>query len=368
MALHQSTLEFITANGIEIIPLEIDLDYSFWQADDILAAILPDELVQDSPAGFTMVGHIAHMNLRVEYLPFKHTIGQVILDKNTSIRTVVNKLDTIDSVFRNFQMEILAGEHDLIAEQHESGCRFRFDFSKVYWNSRLHTEHERLVAMFNEGDAVCDVMAGVGPFAIPAAKRRVLVVANDLNPASFDALLDNIELNKVSQFVVPTRLDGRACIRSSLRLLESRAEIEGHITVHQKRASRNKPKSEEEKKKRSQEQQPKVIPIPRYFHHYIMNLPATAIEFLDAFRGLYHKKGKTTPLPIIHVHCFTKFTGEEAVEDLRSRIGHAMQCEIAPNQIAFHLVRKVAPSKDMYCCSFALPSEVAFAAAVDDQI
>lgn len=303
-----------------------------------------------------MVGHIAHMNLRDEYLPFKSLIGQVILDKNSSIRTVVNKLDTIDTVYRNFQMEVLAGENDLVAEQHESGCRFRFDFSKVYWNSRLHTEHDRLVSMFNEGEAVCDVMAGVGPFAIPAGKKRVIVLANDLNPASFEALHDNIELNKVSQFVTPTMLDGRQCIRSSLELLSMKADSEGQIEISA--PPRKRARSTDIGRKTNSTKT--IVPIPRHFQHYVMNLPASAIQFLDAFRGLYIGKGRTTPLPRIHVHCFTKFTEEEAQEDLRARISTALQFDIALRDLAYHLVRRVAPNKDMYCCSFELPASVAF--------
>lgn len=63
--------------------------------------------------------------------------GQVILDKNQKIKTVVNKLKTIDTEFRNFQMELLAGEKDFMTTVREHGCSFTFDFSKVYWNTKL---------------------------------------------------------------------------------------------------------------------------------------------------------------------------------------------------------------------------------------
>lgn len=44
------------------------------------------------PSAYEMVGHIAHLNLRDEQLPWKYIIGQVLLDKNPPIKTVVNKV------------------------------------------------------------------------------------------------------------------------------------------------------------------------------------------------------------------------------------------------------------------------------------
>jgi tRNA G37 N-methylase Trm5 len=43
--------------------------------------------------------------------------------------------------------------------------------SQVYWNSRLETEHKRLVSSFKPGEVVADIMAGIGPFAVPAGKH-----------------------------------------------------------------------------------------------------------------------------------------------------------------------------------------------------
>jgi len=68
-------------------------------------------------------------------------------------------------------MELLAGEPNYVVQHNESDCRFTFDFSRVYWNSRLQTEHARLVNMFQPHEVIADVFAGVGPFALPAAKK-----------------------------------------------------------------------------------------------------------------------------------------------------------------------------------------------------
>lgn len=42
--------------------------------------------------------------------------GQVIVDKNPGITCVVNKTNIIDSTYRNFQMEVLAGESNLVTK------------------------------------------------------------------------------------------------------------------------------------------------------------------------------------------------------------------------------------------------------------
>eukprot|EP01049_Picozoa_sp_SAG25_P010671 SAG25_NODE_1192_length_3655_cov_5.906637_3_plen_149_part_00 len=81
---------------------------------------------------FQLAGHIAHLNLRDEQLPFKELIGQVVLDKNTPrIRTVLNKIGTITNEFRVFAHEVLVGEKETKVLVKEGGCTFRFDFGKV---------------------------------------------------------------------------------------------------------------------------------------------------------------------------------------------------------------------------------------------
>ena len=70
-------------------------------------AVLPSGV--DVPSAFETVGHIAHFNLRDEQLPWRRVVGQVCLDKNPAIRTVVHKVGEVGSEFRVFAMELLAG-------------------------------------------------------------------------------------------------------------------------------------------------------------------------------------------------------------------------------------------------------------------
>lgn len=96
----------------------------------------------------------------------------------------------------------------------ENHCIFKFDFSAVYWNSRLCSEHERILKLLPEKAVLFDVFAGVGPFAVPAAKvRRCRVFANDLNPSSHHWLNENARQNKVIDKVQTFNLDGREFIR-----------------------------------------------------------------------------------------------------------------------------------------------------------
>ena len=218
---------YARAEGAEPVPHTVELDYSYFTADQVLRRLLPEGM--EVPGAFEQVGHIAHVNLRDEHLPFKEVIGRVLLDKNAPrIRSVVNKVETISEqggddaattarrVFRVFPMEVLAGDDDLRATVRENGASFKLDYREVYWNSRLEREHRRIVEMLQPGDVVADMFAGIGPFAVPAAMRGAKVYANDLNPQSAAWLRTNVDGNKVASRVAVSNLDGRAFVRHLL--------------------------------------------------------------------------------------------------------------------------------------------------------
>ncbi|KAK2639271.1 hypothetical protein Ddye_027066 [Dipteronia dyeriana] len=309
-----------TAPTLEFVRCRLTLFYDYWQMNEILEALLPKGMIV--PSAFETVGHIAHLNLRDEHLPYKRLIAkssfQVVLDKNKpKIQTVVNKIDVIHNDYRTMQLEVLAGNHSLVTIVVENGLRFNVDLATVYWNSRLATERQRLLSGFNYKDVVCDVFSGVGPIAISAAKIVKRVYANDLNPDAIDYLERNSVLNKLEKKIEVFNMDGRRFINAMF------SSDKAHSITQ-----------------------------------VVMNLPNDAAEYLDAFRGVYRDRPRDTPFkfPTIHVYGFSKVRDPEF--DFHERI------RIALSEVAFNVkmrkVRLVAPGKWMLCASFVLPESVAF--------
>ena len=257
--------------------------------------------------------------------------GEVLLDKHPQIKTVVNKVDSIDSSFRFFKMELLAGEDNMLACVKENGCTFKFDFSKVYWNSRLHTEHRRVIDLLGKHEVVVDMFAGVGPFALPAAKKGCVVFANDLNPSSYHHLVENASLNDVTSRVSICNQDGREFITHTFaKIITDRPHILSKGS------------------------------------HVIMNLPASAVEFLDSLVGILQglPPDLIDSVPMPWVHCYTFSKSAKPVEDVVAKVEHALQTSLPDDTCSVYRVRDVAPNKLMMRVSLQLPFCVAYGTAI----
>ncbi|KAK0946592.1 tRNA(m(1)G37)methyltransferase [Friedmanniomyces endolithicus] len=306
-------MELVQQQLIEIVPFSLQLDYAYWTYHDIITAILPEEAQDEVPSGFSQVGHVAHLNLRDDYLPYKTLIAEILMDKNPGVKTVINKIDGVggENEFRTFKYEVLAGPDDLNVMISEENCMFKFDYSKVYWNTRLNTEHRRLVEIFKEGEAVCDVMAGIGPFAVPAGKKGAFVWANDLNPDSYASLEDAVARNKVVNYVRPFNEDGRTFIKTaSAQLAKSSHTVEVMDRVSKKDGPAAKPRVL------------RTLEEPKTFQHFVLNLPASALTFLPSFIGLYPAALRSQlpedfEMPLVHVYCFSTKSDDNVAEGVQ---------------------------------------------------
>lgn len=355
------------SSGIRSTTYRATIEYRDLTAHQVLVRLLPPPSDDDAtnaviPSAFETVGSIAHLNLPDTLLPYKYWIGKVLLDKNPALKTVVNKVGAIHNEYRVFDHEILAGNSNpgwSVVTVKEDGCAFELDFAKVYWNSRLAGEHHRMVQHLRDQATawassphnteqrpymVADLMAGVGPFAVPLTAARssappnrasangttpppqpqpnndnnIVVYANDLNPDSYHYLVRNATKNRCTNLHC-SNVDARTFVRDVVMNLPSRGGV----------------------------------------HAVLMNLPASAPEFLDAFRG-YRCPNDGDTLPTLHVYCFAP-KGEESGGYLSAvqRCEMALGCTVGDGASAtVRTVRNVSPGKNMVCVSFPLPSAV----------
>jgi tRNA (guanine37-N1)-methyltransferase len=354
------------------------LDYEYFSHSYILSQLLPAAV--PVPRSFETTGHVLHLNLRDEHRPYRYLIGQVLREKIPGIQVVVNKAANVDGPYRIFAMEVLAAvpEYCTQVRVRENGCIFHLDMSRVYWNSRLETEHRRVIesisarhgyvavaAANNQASAttrsinslaniiVADAFAGVGPFAIPLAKRGFSVYANDLNPEAVSYLERNISANRL------------ASERCQASCLDARSFLETLLRKQQ-------------------------LPV----QYIIMNLPADALSYLDVLVG---NVAATNPLPFVYCYCFGR--GDDAQDELITRVNQvlddawqsrrkhapsdgtlaeASRLEVSAmkppvkqsrsepfrfdpekDQLGIRCVRHVAPEKYMFCVEFQLPERIA---------
>lgn len=302
---------------------EITLGFDDMSAHEIFKLVLPPDVM--IPAGFETVGTIAHLNLRKGQLEYKNLIGSVILEKNKGITTVVNKTDKLNNVFRTPELEIIAGKNSLETEQKEAGSTFKLNFEKVYWNSKLQGERDRLLKIFKPDEVLCDMFCGIGPLSIRAAKIGMKVYANDLNPECFHYLKLNSSLNKVDHLVNCYNMDAREFIRDLIKCSDE--------DIH--------------------------------FDHVYMNLPVDALEFLDVFRGVFslskNRIWREDNLPTVHVCGFDSGKDDQEVRaNFSERINRALGFFDQSEFIYIHQIKDITHEKKMYCLGFKIPAKIAF--------
>ena len=225
---------------------------------EILENKLSPTRLKHAPRAIDFMGDIAIVEVPDELSEYKEEIGQAILKSNKKTVTVLAKSGVVEGVYRIRDLEVIAGENKTTTKYKEYDCLYHIDVTKAFFSPRLATEHNRVALLVKEGETVVDLFAGIGPFVIPIAKKQknVQVYAIDINPNAVALLRQNILLNRVENQVVPIFGDARETVKQ--KLLGKADKV-------------------------------------------IMNLPETALEFVDVACEAIKPEGG-----IIHYYCFVK--------------------------------------------------------------
>ncbi len=227
------------------------------------------------PQAFDIIGDIVVIDIPPQLKSYENSIGEAILQTQKNVTTVLAKASDISGVFRIRDYDFIAGEHKTQTIHREFGCQYHVDVAKAYFSPRLSHEHERVAVQVQDGEVVADLFAGVGPFAVLIGKRNptVKVYAIDLNPDAVELLKVNVRVNKVESHVFPVLGDAREISQTKLKGAADRV---------------------------------------------IMNLPETAIDFVDAACNAIKPEGG-----IVHFYGFVK--APDTIENLKQSFIELME-------------------------------------------
>jgi tRNA (guanine37-N1)-methyltransferase len=292
----------------------------------ILSILLPTN-VHPIPTAFEMVGHVAHLNLQEQHVPYRRVIGSVLLESLASIETVIVKVGQVSGPFRTYNFEVVAGRDSTWVQVIEGSLKLEFDLSKVYWSTRLTTERRRMIeSVFQKGQTIADAFCGVGALCLLAAKHlNCKVLANDWNPDAIKWMKENVAANGLQSRDIQVQCGDAYDFLMDLGIRSG--------------------------------------PLP---HHVLMNFPSSAPTFLGALRWW---PSDSEVVPRVHVYTFargdleTARTCEDVAIDLvadnlvtefggklfaRKELDEDYRCNVS-----IHTVRDVAPNKGVVCVSFS---------------
>jgi tRNA (guanine37-N1)-methyltransferase len=127
-------------------------------------------------------------------------IAAAVMESDLPVKTVLDRASKVKGEHRVRDWEVLVGEGTETVHR-EYGCEYALDLASVYFSPRLATERHRVAEQVQAGERVFDMFAGVGPYAVPFAKRGAEVVAVDVNPDAVEYLRENLERNDVADRV-----------------------------------------------------------------------------------------------------------------------------------------------------------------------
>ena len=236
---------------------------------------LPPDLLDKIPQAFDIIGDIVVIDIPPQLKPYQNTIGEAIMQTQKNVAAVLGKAGDISGVFRVRDYDFIAGEHKTKTIHKEFGCQYHVDIAKAYFSPRLSHEHERVAALVQDGETVVDLFAGVGPFSVLIGKRnpKGKVYAVDLNPDAVELLTVNIRANKIENHVFPFLADAREIAATKLKGTADRV---------------------------------------------IMNLPETAIDFVDAACNATKPQGG-----VVHFYGFVR--SPDTVENLKQHFSELVE-------------------------------------------
>ena len=140
---------------------------------------------------FDIIGDVAVVN----EINNKKELIKIIKERHKHIKTICQKIGKIEGEERIPKIRVIWGKETETIHK-ENGFKFKLDVKKVFYTPRMQNERAVIISKIKPNEKVLDMFAGVGPFAIPIAKKA-RVTAIDINKDAISYLRKNCIINKV---------------------------------------------------------------------------------------------------------------------------------------------------------------------------
>ncbi|WP_227134208.1 class I SAM-dependent methyltransferase [Halorubellus salinus] len=124
-------------------------------------------------------------------------LGDALLELHGDADTVCVR-SGVSGVHRTPDLRVVAGSGDTETVHVEHGTRYALDCAKVMFSPGNQAERVHMGDVVAEGERVLDMFAGIGYFALPMARAGADVTAVELNPEAYRYLVENAQLNDVT--------------------------------------------------------------------------------------------------------------------------------------------------------------------------
>ncbi len=195
---------------------------------EILKEKIPEDLRHLIPRRYKILGDLILIKIPDELERFKGLIGEELLKLHPRCKAVWRDKGK-EGMLRKPNVELIAGKGSVTIHR-ENGCLFKLDVTKVMFSPGNQGERMRMARVVEEGEVVVDMFAGVGYFTIPIAvhSKAERIYAIEINPDSYELLLENLRLNEVEN-VVPILGDSMHVTPENV----ADRVVMGHIFCHE---------------------------------------------------------------------------------------------------------------------------------------
>jgi tRNA wybutosine-synthesizing protein 2 len=154
---------------------------------------------EELPSGYQRLGRVLLLRLPEHLRPHFAEVGRA-WQAELGVATVLTQIGPVAGELREPRVERIAGT-STETEVVEHDVRWSFDAARLMFAAGNRTERRRAGALVTPGESVVDLFAGIGYFAIPAARAQPTcrVLAVEKNPLAFRYLLENAVRNGVAE-------------------------------------------------------------------------------------------------------------------------------------------------------------------------